>query len=64
MKVVDCVVESAVDGTKVPAQRIVCEYDDNDEWILLVIAGHNHIQCTWCNRSYCQNAGICNLEDS
>jgi hypothetical protein len=32
----------------------VCDYCSNDEFYLLVIFGHNHIQCSKCGTSFCQ----------
>ena len=40
-------------------QKAICDYCSNDEFFILIIFGHNHLQCTSCGRSFCQMGGGC-----
>jgi hypothetical protein len=41
------------------ADKAICDYCSNDEFFILIIFGHNHLQCTSCGTSYCQAGGSC-----
>lgn len=37
-----------------PAQMVACEQCHQSTFRILVINGHNHLECTTCGESYCQ----------
>lgn len=43
------------DGNEVFAEKAICPQCEHDQFMILVIRGHNHLQCTQCGTSYCQN---------
>lgn len=43
-----------IDGNVVNAQKAVCPQCNCDRFMILVINGHNHLQCTSCEESFCQ----------
>jgi transposase-like protein len=45
------------DGKVVKATMVVCPYCGSNEFILLQIEGHDHIQCAACDRTFCD--GTC-----
>lgn len=44
----------------VRGHKAICDYCSNDEFFILIIFGHNHLQCTSCGTSFCQMGGGCN----
>lgn len=42
-------------GEAVSAQKASCPECGNDTFLILVIKGHNHLQCSQCNTSFCQS---------
>ena len=47
-------------GNSVLAFKATCPDCGNDQFMILIINGHNHLQCTDCNVSFCQ--GGCEKE--
>lgn len=45
-------------GQSKPAIMAVCPDCNNNKFMILVIDGHNHLQCSNCNTSFCQD-GSC-----
>lgn len=41
------------------ALLIVCDRCGNDSFHVIVVGGHNHLQCMVCHTSYCSNNGQC-----
>ncbi len=50
------------DQKLVPAQMVECDQCFQSTFRILVINGHNHLECTTCGTSYCQGniRGCCN----
>lgn len=50
------------DGKVVKATMVVCPSCGNNEFILLQIEGHDHLQCAACDNSFCD--GSCGLKSA
>lgn len=61
MKLVKVEVQ-APDGAKKEAEKAVCQLCSGDLFYILVINGHNHLNCAECGESYCQ--GNCEEEQA
>lgn len=55
MELVSCKVTDKK-GVLVDAQKAVCPVCTGEQFLILVIKGHNHLQCAnpVCNESFCQ----------
>jgi tRNA(Ile2) C34 agmatinyltransferase TiaS len=53
MELVSCQAKDAA-GHVVAAHKAVCPDCKGDKFMILVFNGHNHLQCTKCNTSFCQ----------
>jgi hypothetical protein len=53
MELVRCSVMN-LEGQMKPAHKAVCPDCKNDSFMILVIKGHNHLECTKCKTSFCQ----------
>lgn len=61
MGVKDTVVRSRVDGAEVKAHVILCPECGSDSFHFFVLeGGHDHMQCTKCDETYCD--GSCATE--
>lgn len=50
------------DGVVSPAICAVCEFCSSNKFMIAVILGHNHLLCSNCGTSYCQD-GSCDRPD-
>jgi hypothetical protein len=63
MRAIDVTVNGS-DGRSVEAEMLLCESCNHSEetptlWIIFLIRGHPHFQCSECGVSYCANGETC-----
>lgn len=61
MRYRDITVTSRVDGEVEPAKLFECDQCGKAEFIVYMIKGHPHLQCTNCDTTFCQ--GDCSGAD-
>lgn len=49
-------------GNEVPALLVLCPECGRDEFSIFVVNGHNHLQCLYCEVSFCSSDSECNMQ--